>query len=88
MREKSINSGTDDKVNLQEASNQMIQNCGHQYNPSSPESASFDDEPLVEVEQQSISSETVVQPTLSGELFKTLQFVWSIKRGIYIEFNI
>lgn len=50
----------------------MIQNCGHQYNPSSPESASYDDEPLVEVEHQSISSETVIQPTLSGELLKTL----------------
>jgi hypothetical protein len=72
VRENHIKCGTDDRVNLQEASNQMIQNYGHQYDPNIPESASFDDEPAVEPEPQQIS-ETAVQP-VSGELFQTLLF--------------
>ncbi|RZC37393.1 uncharacterized protein BDFB_001934 [Asbolus verrucosus] len=60
-----IKGGTDDRVNLQEASNQMIQNYGHQYDPSSPESASFDDEPAVEPEPQPVS-ETAMQPVTEG----------------------
>lgn len=54
-------------VNLQEVSNQMIQNYGQQYVSSSPDTGSNDDDTPVEPECETIV-ENALQPRNMGEI--------------------
>lgn len=59
------------QVNLQEASNQMLQTYGQHYGLNSPSGASFDDT-MADPEPQAV---TQLPPQVAqGELFKTLRF--------------